>query len=460
MIECPSCGAKLKYDINSQMIKCDFCKSTFDPKREDLKSSVAKEITIENNDNLVEAKNYICQSCGAELLTFDETAATFCNYCGSESMLEDRLIKINKPDFVIPFKISKEECIKIYEKKVKNNFLIPKYMKDNFILEKIHGIYMPYAIYKFNHSGITRNKGSKYWKHSGNYDYYKDYLIEADVTANVEGISYDLVSNFYDQYSMGISPYDYNEAVPFNLNYISGFYADKKDVENQVYTLDAKEIAEKYMSDKLRERKEFRKYGCSNPKLGLKEDTHQIGMFPVYFLAFRNRENNTISYAVINGQTGKIAADMPIDFIKYLILSIFISIISFVIVNSFLRINCKTLLILGIIMSFISFVISKVNLSKINSRKTYKDDAGMKNKKVKSEQKLKSSKYVRKQIIGFLLGIVIMIIQPVNDIYYYLGAIILFALNVLSCNDIVKEHNMLTTRKIPQLEKRGGDKNE
>ena len=55
MIECPSCGAKLKYDINSQMIKCDFCKSTFDPKSVDLKANVAKEITIENLDNLVEA---------------------------------------------------------------------------------------------------------------------------------------------------------------------------------------------------------------------------------------------------------------------------------------------------------------------------------------------------------------------------------------------------------------------
>ena len=84
----------------------------------------------------------------------------------------------------------------------------------------------------------------------------------------------------------------------------------------------------------------------------------------------------------------------------------------------------------------------------------------LKNIKVKRENKIKSSKYVIKQVIGFLLGILIMIAQPVSDIYYYFGAIILFALNVLSCNDIVKEHNMLTSRKIPQLEKRGGDKNE
>ena len=48
----------------------------------------------------------------------------------------------------------------------------------------------------------------------------------------------------------------------------------------------------------------------------------------------------------------------------------------------------------------------------------------------------------------------------VNDAYYYGAAIISLALVLLSFSDLVKEHNILVTNKLPQLEKRGGDESE
>ena len=39
-----------------------------------------------------EGKSYSCSQCGAQLMTFDETAITFCSYCGSQAMIESKMM--------------------------------------------------------------------------------------------------------------------------------------------------------------------------------------------------------------------------------------------------------------------------------------------------------------------------------------------------------------------------------
>lgn len=48
----------------------------------------------------------------------------------------------------------------------------------------------------------------------------------------------------------------------------------------------------------------------------------------------------------------------------------------------------------------------------------------------------------------------------VADAYYYGASSIIFLLVILSFYDLVKEHNLLVSNKLPQLEKRGGSENE
>ena len=48
----------------------------------------------------------------------------------------------------------------------------------------------------------------------------------------------------------------------------------------------------------------------------------------------------------------------------------------------------------------------------------------------------------------------------VDDLYYYGSAVITLCLVIWSFYDLVKEHNLLVSTKLPQLEKRGGNENE
>ena len=108
MIKCPHCGGEVGFDPSKQSVTCPYCRSEFDPSKLEVTVKHAKE---RKNPLMENGKSYTCSQCGATLMTFDETAITFCSYCGSQAMLEDKIKNVLNPDYVIPFAKTKEECI-------------------------------------------------------------------------------------------------------------------------------------------------------------------------------------------------------------------------------------------------------------------------------------------------------------------------------------------------------------
>lgn len=307
--------------------------------------------------------------------------------------------------------------------------------------------------------------GEKYHKRVGDYVYYKDYKLTTDIKAKCSGVSHDATSNFADNLSEAIAPFNMNEKKEFSPTYLSGFYADSEDVNSQAYERDCNEIANKQASKELMKDRTYSKYN-SKPMVSLSTESTELALFPVYFLATRNKKGDRISYAVMNGQTGKVAAEIPIDFKKYLITSLLLAVPIFLLLNAFFTFTPGKVLIISIIFSILSLIMSAKQLNDINKREKRLDDKGFINKnseknektKVKKEKTKSFSKLI-KPIIGLILAIAILILNPVSDVYYYAGAIASIVLVIWSFADLVKEYNLLTTRKLPQLGKRGGDEN-
>ncbi len=458
MIRCPNCTAQLEFDASKQQVRCEYCGSTFNPNELEVEVKKSKEVISEGT---YEGRSYSCSQCGATLLTFDETAITFCSYCGSQAMIESKLIKKNNPQFIIPFKKSKEQCVEAYKNKLKKAIFTPNYMKSDVVVSKFRGIYIPYCIYKLSFHNDCTNRGEKYTHRSGDYVYYKDYNITARVDADYEGISYDMVSNLYDSFTHAI-PHNYKEVEPFNVNYLAGFYADTIDVDDHIYEDNAIDVVKEDSKNHLRRQKEFSKYGCINPEIDLQVSEKKIGLFPLYFLAIRDKKEQYVNYAIVNGQTGKVVLDLPVDFKKYILFSLILTIPIFIFLEFFLVLVPRTITIFSMITAVISLIISLVQINKIDARETHSDDEGYmskeNNKKVAPPRK--TFKYIIKQIIGILIAAFVLIVNFVADMYYYGSAIIIFYLVIWSFYDLVKEHNLLVSTKLPQLEKRGGSENE
>lgn len=459
MIKCPNCTAELAFDAKAQQVSCDYCGSTFNPKELTVEVKKAKE-EVEKTETY-EGKGYTCSQCGATLLTFDETAITFCSYCGSQAMIESKLIKKNNPQFIIPFKKTKEECIDAYKKKISQSLFSPSYMKSDVVVSKFRGIYIPYCVYKLSFHGNTTNKGSKYAYRLGDYVYYNDYEIQARVDADYDGISYDMISNLYDKFSHSI-PHNFKEAEPFNTNYLAGFYADTVDVGDHIYEDDAIKIANNDSINHMRNQKEFSRHGCHSPKVHFKVSEKKIGMFPLYFLAIRDKKEQYVNYAIVNGQTGKVVVDLPIDFKKYILASLILTIPIYLLINSSLLIIPQHICIFSIVAAIISMIISITQMNKIHMREQHLDDEGYihnKNNQKNKKGKIKF-RYIVKQLISIIIGAFVSFMGFVDDAYYYGASIIILCLVIGSFYDLTKEHNLLVSTKLPQLEKRGGNEDE
>lgn len=88
------------------------------------------------------------------------------------------------------------------------------------------------------------------------------------------------------------------------------------------------------------------------------------------------------------------------------------------------------------------------------------EDVNLQNKKAKQERKKRNIEFLYKTIFAMIIPLIPLVMRSVNDMDYYFASIVSLIFIVLSFYDLVKEHNLLVSNKLPQLEKRGGDENE
>lgn len=453
MYACPSCGDGLIFDPKTQKLLCPSCRNRYEPEEIDkMRLEQAKETSKNvNSENEYEAISYKCTHCGAELITTDETITTFCSFCRTGTMLDRKIVKKKKPDYIIPFKITKKECEEIYINKIKKSIFAPKNMIDTQEVEKIRGIYMPYWIYSFEKHGDDISTGSKYSHRSGDYIYYNDYSLTTNVEAKCSGITHDATSNFYDRLSEAIAPYSVKEKKDFSPAYLSGYYADNEDVDEMTYYDDCEKIASNHLSRKLGKEKEYHKYNAK-PSIDLEFSKPKLALFPVYFLATRNNKKDRISYAVINGQTGKIAADIPIDFKKFRLVSVILSVVIFILLNLFLTISVPKLIIISILFNIASVFLLVRQNEKIEIRENESDDEGVQFKKyIENKQDFnindKEKKTNKIKLSTFVISMIILVVSLVVPLVIILFVTIPWLMRFIGFAAIIVISVMMIIRK-------------
>ena len=516
MIICPGCGADMKFDPEKQKLVCRYCDKVLDPKE----YHAPKAAEASEQEGYYTATVFTCPQCGAEILSTEETVATFCSYCGTSVILEGRASEQEKPDMVIPFRIGKKEGEESYRRLVKKALFAPNDLKNESVIEKFRGIYMPYWVYS----------------------------METD-------------EEFKDNLSDAIAPFrPKDHAVDFDPAYLSGYYADAGDITPDVYREDAKEVAVDNIASQIQKQFNYSKYSVNRTDLKKAihyTDSSKSALFPVWFMSVRNKKGDRISYAVVNGETGKAAAEIPIDFKKYLLGALIIAVPVFILLNLFFTPTPFKMLLASTVLALLSYIISNRQLNKVYAREMFLDDKGKKaagkvpvdkkwqeaaaqarvpeksnktlilvlkrltqiglwvvmfavcmmivggiasvldvdisdtfalsalggyivitifitrkvgnwfNQKagvqkkgatVKAKSGYKSG-YLFKQIVAVGIAVLMLFLQPTDDYYYYIAAGVAFLLIVWSFYDIIRQQNLLTTRKLPHLNARGGDEN-
>lgn len=373
MYQCSNCSANLKFNIETQMMLCDHCGTTMDPYAVEEKTDAMESVIQEDE---FEVTVFTCPQCSGELLSYDDTAATFCSYCGGSTILSSRISKEKRPQYIIPFQKTKEQCKEAYARMIKRSFFAPNEMKDEDYISKFRSIYMPYWVYTFEKNGPVVFKGVKH-KIVDDVKYTEVFKIESEVEAEYKGLVYDASSAFSDSLSNAIAPFEWWGAKPFTPAYLSGFYADIGDVDSKLYEEDARSIARNDMCRRMREDPECRKYEVSEllEEVMLNEPAKtELAMLPVWFLSFRKKDR--VSYAVVNGQTGEVAGDLPIDKKNYMKWSCLWAIPVALLMILLLNVSPSTFLMLTVALAIICCIISCSQKREIRAKENFQDDKG------------------------------------------------------------------------------------
>ena len=325
MVHCPSCGAGLRFEITSQQMFCEYCQNRFDPKKlYDKMSDDAKK--AETFDSFV----YLCPSCGGEIETTDKNDAVgFCPYCGGASMIYDKIRKEWKPDGVIPFKVTKEQCKELYCREVKKHLFVSRKYCDPQLIESFRGIYVPYCTFEGTVEGEVTLRAKSEKQNIGNYDYKTDFY-DIKTTAHYSvatSQAHDASVAFDDHLSERLAPFDNRERRNFNPGYLCGFYAESGDISDSEYE---SLLRGEMVSEFYRAAKSDKTISEDLKMVGLKidENTSDVVvpmqmkaskklLYPVWFMSYRRGEK--ITYATVNGQTGKVAADLPLSPLRILL---------------------------------------------------------------------------------------------------------------------------------------------
>ena len=371
MYDCPACGGNLKFDIPSQQLSCAFCNAFYDPYQ------ITKDKDGEEQNDF-EATIFTCPQCGGEILSTDNTAAGFCSFCGASTILTSRISREKKPNYIIPFQKTKEDCKKEYQKLMRRFIYAPEKLRNPDKINGFRGIYMPYWVYYFSQKTKLKLKGSTSHR-SGDYVITKHYDLTGDLDAYYKGINFDGSSSFSDNISESIAPFDVKNMKEFTPSILSGFYADTNDLGKDLYSDDAKKIANDETSAFVKKEKQFAKYNVSVPadpsnSFNTKTESVDLAMFPVWFMSYKNGDR--VAYATINGQTGKIYADLPVSVFKYLIGAGIIAIPLFFFLNAFLTLMPTTLVSVVASIAAVAAIIYAAALCKIAKQDTDEDDKG------------------------------------------------------------------------------------
>ena len=69
---------------------------------------------------------YQCPSCGAEIVTEETTAATFCYYCHNPVVISGKLEGRYRPDYVVPFEMDRNKAEEIFKSWIRRKKYVPK----------------------------------------------------------------------------------------------------------------------------------------------------------------------------------------------------------------------------------------------------------------------------------------------------------------------------------------------
>lgn len=350
--QCPACTGPLHYSAKSGKLACDYCGSSFDVAeiealyaRKEAEAAAAKQAADAKAEAAQAAKAeaveaaaasggwdtsdlsrdwgaeadglrvYSCPSCGAELICDQSTAATACPYCGNPAIVPGQFSGALRPDYILPFRLSKDDAVQALRAHYKGKPFLPRSFTSANHIEQIQGVYVPFWLFDGGAEGAASYRASNTNVYeTGDYEITetRHYHVVRAGSLAFEKIPVDASSKMPDDHMDSIEPFDYAQLRPFSTAYLPGYLADKYDVTID----DSRDRADTRCRETLAQalRDTVTGYGAcvtEREDIALRRGKVHYALLPVWMLSTKWRGQDFLF--AMNGQTGKLVGDLPTD---------------------------------------------------------------------------------------------------------------------------------------------------
>ena len=350
--KCPKCGATdISLNTKTGKLRCNFCRHEFEPQKleglekdiSNLEGEVLGSGTQDINNDAGDIITLKCSSCGAEVvIDTSESTGARCHWCRNTLSINEQIPNGAIPDTVLPFKLTKDEARKQIEAFVgKRRFFAHPKFREEFTTENIMGAYFPYMIVDVNSHAKFVGQGEhevrRYTvKRGDNTETRYDadlYDVEREFDLSIEGLTVESSLDKLDNSSSAktnniinsIMPFDTENCVKWDSNYLKGYTSEKRDVNvDQLRPLvetQSKDIARFAANESLKQYD--RGVQWNSQDLDIKGQQWKSAYLPVWIYSYLQKkgDKNVLHYVAVNARTKETMGSVPIHMPKLFLIS-------------------------------------------------------------------------------------------------------------------------------------------
>jgi DNA-directed RNA polymerase subunit RPC12/RpoP len=342
---CSSCGADLLFEPGDGFLTCPYCghKESIPQSTEQVEEQSFEQHLRVRPEQMAplaaDALEVQCQSCGAKSIFSPPEVAGRCEFCGVQIVAQPKSADpILTPGGLLPFHITQQQASTQLRQWLSSRWFAPNGLKLFAQPEAIHGVYIPFWTYDTNTTTDYAGQRGEHYYETETY-YERDaqgnqvartrqvmrtrwYPAAGTVTASFDDVLVPATLSLPPNRIAALEPWDLNELRSYDPAFLSGFKAQRYQVDLQQGFERAKELVAPAIESEVRNDIGGDVQTISSLATDYSEITFKHLLLPVYAGAYRY--SGKLFQIVVNGRTGEIQGERPYSVWKIALLVVFI----------------------------------------------------------------------------------------------------------------------------------------
>jgi DNA-directed RNA polymerase subunit RPC12/RpoP len=335
---CQRCGAKLVFAPGTRVLRCEHCgsdnlipQSEDDIRELDFRTHLS---ALARQADVAETPVVKCTACAAEIERPPQATAFACPFCGTDIVATATSKRAIKPKSLLPFRVTRAEAWASFRKWLKSLWFAPGALKRFARTDsRLSGLYVPYWTYDARTTSFYRGaRGDDYYTTESytttenGKSVTKTRQVRRTRWTSVNGTVFNAFDDLLvlaseslpRRYAERLEPWDLARLVPYSDEYLSGFQAERYQVDLAA----GFEVAREVMDDAIRENVRQDIGGdhqrIHSVKTQYDDVTFKHILLPVWLSAYRFK--GRIYRFLVNARTGEVQGERPWSWIKITLL--------------------------------------------------------------------------------------------------------------------------------------------